>query len=50
MNRVNTHQQQLEKFKAASDHIVSSKERSINFLVKIGINKPDGRLTKNYSK
>ena len=44
-----THEQILEDFKIFAKNISDSKEKSLEFLVNLGINTPDGKLTKNYS-
>lgn len=43
------HKKYLNEFKAYSKEIISSQENARNFLVRAGINTPDGKLTKAYS-
>lgn len=43
------HLEYLKEFKSYSKEIIASRESSKDFLVRIGINTPTGRLTKAYS-
>jgi hypothetical protein len=43
------HKQYLNEFKAYSREITSSQEKARNFLIRTGINTPDGKLSKAYS-
>lgn len=43
------HQKYLKEFQSYSDEIISSEETTKEFLVRIGVNTPTGRLTKAYS-
>lgn len=44
-----THEQILEGMKRRSAEILESRERSIDFLIKIGIYTPNGELSRNYT-
>ena len=43
------HKKYLNEFKAYSKEITSSQENARNFLIRTGINKPGGKLSKAYS-
>jgi hypothetical protein len=43
------HEQYRKEFKSYAKKIISTRENAQNFLIRAGINTPDGELTKEYT-